>query len=183
MTPPGAYRANRRLAGDTRPRPAGVIHEMHTPISASWILFFIRVVIGIVLLYYGWPKIKNLNSNANDFVAMGFRPGMLWGTVIAVVEFFGGIAILTGLYAELAASLFGFQMIVGTFWKLKIKKPFNDYSYDLQLLALCVAIMSFGAGRYSIASFDAAVLLRWDVVLGTILAGAVFASLSKPSAS
>ncbi len=154
---------------------------MNTPISTHWILLFIRVVLGIALLYYGWPKIKNLKSNAHDFVEMGFRPGMLWGTVAAIVEFFGGIAMLTGLYAELAASLFGFQMIVGTFWKLKIKKPFTDYSYDLQLLALCVAIMSFGAGRYSIMSFNSAIFLRWGVVVGVVLAGALFAYLSKPS--
>ncbi len=114
---------------------------------------------------------------------MGFRPGMLWGTVIAVVEFFGGIAILTGLYAELAASLFGFQMIVGTFWKLKTKKPFTEYSYDLQLLALCVVIMAFGAGRFSPASFDATIFLRWGVVLGAVVAGAVFAFTRRPSAS
>jgi hypothetical protein len=42
--------------------------------------------------------------------------------VIAIVEFVGGIAVLRGLYAELATTLFGFQMMVGTFWKLKIKK-------------------------------------------------------------
>jgi uncharacterized membrane protein YphA (DoxX/SURF4 family) len=114
---------------------------------------------------------------------MEFRPGVLWGTVVAIVEFFGGVAMLAGLYAELAASLFGVQMIVGTFWKLKIKKPFTDYSYDLQLLALCVAIMSFGAGRYSIVSFNSAMFLRWDVVIGAVLAGAVFAYLSKPSES
>lgn len=154
---------------------------MSAPVSTHWMLLFIRVVMGVVLLYYGWPKIRNLRSNAHDFAEMGFRPGMLWGTVIAIVEFFGGIAMLTGVYAELAASLFGFQMIVGTFWKVKIKKPFTDYSYDLQLLALCGALMSFGAGRYSIVSFHSAIFLRWDVVVGAILAGAVFARLSKPS--
>lgn len=152
---------------------------MTSRISPDWVLFFIRVVMGIVLIYYGWPKIKNLKSNADDFVGMGFRPGMLWGTLIAVVEFFGGIAMLTGLYAELAASLFGFQMIVGTFWKLKGKKPFTDYSYDLQLLGLCIVIMSFGAGRYSIASFPSGMFLRWDVALGAVFAGFVCAYLSK----
>ena len=114
---------------------------------------------------------------------MGFRPGLLWGTVIAVVEFFGGLAMLAGLYAELAASLFGFQMIVGTFWKIKIKKDFTDYSYDLQLLALCVAIMTFGAGRWSLASFDATVFLHWGVALGAVVVGAAFAWSSKPTAS
>jgi uncharacterized membrane protein YphA (DoxX/SURF4 family) len=149
----------------------------------SWILFFVRVVTGIVLIYYGWPKIKNLPSNAQDFEGMGFRPGMLWGTLIAIDEFFGGIAMLAGVYAGLAASLFGFQMITGTFWKLKIGKPFTDYSYDLQLLALCTVMMAFGSGQYTIVSFDATVFLRWSVALGAIVAGALLAYLSKPRTS
>lgn len=154
---------------------------MNSPIPTKWLLFFIRVLMGIILVYYGWPKCKNLASCAKDFEGMGFRPGILWGTLIAVVESLGGIAMLTGLYAELVASIFGFEMIVGTFWKLKIKKPFTDYSYDLQLLALCVVLMAFGAGQYSIASFDATVFLRWGVVLGAILVGAAFAYASKPA--
>jgi hypothetical protein len=55
----------------------------------------------MVMIYYGWPKIRDLGSNANDFVRMGFKPGMFWGTLIASVEFFGGLAILLGFYAEL----------------------------------------------------------------------------------
>jgi uncharacterized membrane protein YphA (DoxX/SURF4 family) len=47
---------------------------------------------------------------------MGFKPGMLWGTLIALVEFVGGIAIFLGIYAEFAAALFAYQMMVGTFW-------------------------------------------------------------------
>ena len=156
---------------------------MSAVIPSSWILFFIRVVTGIILIYYGWPKIKNLSSNAQDFVEMGFRPGMLWGTVIAIVEFVGGVAMLAGVYAGLAASLFGFQMITGTFWKLKTGKPFTDYSYDLQLLALCTVMMAFGAGRSSIVSFDATLFLRWNVALGAVLAGALLAYLSNPRRS
>jgi len=156
---------------------------MNAVIPSSWILFFVRVVTGIILIYHGWPKIKNLSSNAQDFVAMGFQPGLLWGTLIAIVEFFGGIAMLTGVYAELAASLFGFQMITGTFWKLKTEKPFTDYSYDLQLLALCTVMMALGVGRNAIVSFDATVFLRWSIVLGAILAGALLAYLSNPRKS
>jgi putative oxidoreductase len=154
---------------------------MITKVTPDWILLFTRVVTGVVLVYYGWPKCKDLRSCARDFEMMGFYPGMLWGPLIAVVEFFGGLAMLAGLYAELAASLFGFQMIVGTFWKLKIGKDFTDYSYDLQLLALCVVMMEFGAGRFAPARFDATVFLRWGIIPLVILAGAVFAYLSKPS--
>src|SRR5204862_6040320 len=126
-------------------------------IDFGWIALLARLVLAAVMLYYGWPKISNLDSNCREFVRMGFRPGIFWGTLIAAVEFFGGIAILLGLYAELAGALFGFQMIVGTFWKLKIKKSFTEYSYDLQLFALCLLIMAQGAGRLAVRAFPGAI--------------------------
>ena len=55
------------------------------------------------MLFYGFPKIRDPAANAKDL--MGFRPGIFWGTLIAAAEFFGGIAVLLGFYAELAAAL------------------------------------------------------------------------------
>lgn len=149
-------------------------------IQTQWILLLVREILAVIMLYYGWPKIKNLGSNANDFVQMGFKPGVVWGTLIAVVEFVGGLAIVIGLYAELAAALFGFQMLVGTFWKLKIKKPFRDYSYDIQLFALCLTIMSEGAGAYALKAFPATIFLRWDVAVMVLIAAVLFAVFSRP---
>jgi hypothetical protein len=60
-------------------------------IQIDWVLLLIRSVLAAVMIYYGWPKIRDPASNAKDFVRMGFKPGMFWGTLIAVVEFFGGI--------------------------------------------------------------------------------------------
>jgi putative oxidoreductase len=149
-------------------------------IQLDWILLFSRMVLAIVMTYYGWPKIRDLTSNAKDFEHMGFTPGMFWGTLIAGVEFFGGIAILLGFYAELAAALFGFQMIVGTFWKLKVKKPFSDYSYDIQLFALCLVIMAQGAGIFALKTFPGTIFLRWDVALASLAAALLLAVFSKP---
>ena len=149
-------------------------------IEISWILLFLRAVLAVVMIYYGWPKIRDLGSNANDFVRMGFKPGMFWGTLIAGVEFFGGLAILLGFYAELAAALFAFQMMVGTFWKLKVRKPFSDYSYDIQLFALCLIIMFHGAGMSALKAFPGTLFLRWDVALFSVAAALLLALCSKP---
>ena len=149
-------------------------------IEISWILLFLRAVLAVVMIYYGWPKIRDLEANANDFVKMGFKPGMLWGTLIALVEFFGGIAILAGFYSEFAAALFAFQMMVGTLWKLKISKPFTDYSYDIQLLALSLVVMSQGAGAYAFKAFPGFIFLRWDVALVSLAAALLFAVFSRP---
>jgi putative oxidoreductase len=149
-------------------------------ISFNWILLLLRITLALVMIYYGWPKIRDLDSNAKDFVEMGFSPGMFWGTLIAAVEFVGGIALLLGLYAELAAALFGFQMVVGALWKLKIRKPFTDYSYDLQLFAMSLVVMSQGAGAYALAPFPGRFFLRWDVAAAALIAALLLAYFCKP---
>lgn len=149
-------------------------------IESGWILLFVRVVLGGVMIYYGFPKIKNLRSNANDFVGMGFKPGWLWGTICAFVEFFGGIAMLLGFFAEIAAALYVFKMLIGTIWKLKIKKPFTDYSYDIQLLALCLVIMAFGPGVYALVALGSlSFLLSWDIAVVAVLLAIIFAHLPE----
>ena len=92
-------------------------------IEFGWILLLARIVLAAVMIYYGWPKIRDLQATAHEFAQMGFHPPMFWGTLIALVEFVGGTAMLFGMFAEFAASLFGFQMLVGTFWKLRVAKP------------------------------------------------------------
>jgi putative oxidoreductase len=143
-------------------------------------LLLLRCILASAMIYYGWPKVRDLKSNANDFENMGFKPGVVWGTWIAILEFFGGIAVLLGFYAELAAALFGFEMLVGAFWKLKRRKPFTDYSYDLQLFGLCIVLMSWGAGFYSLNTFSGLIFLRWNVALAAVAGAFILAALSKP---
>ena len=147
-------------------------------IPMEFVLTFVRLVTGVCLIYYGWPKIKGLKANAKDFVGMGYKPGWFWGTLIACVEFFGGIAMILGAYAEVAAALFGFQMIVGTFWKRKNNVDFTDYSYDLLLLAACLMTWRFGPGALALIPSDFP-LLRWDVSIAAIVGGFLFAYLPE----
>jgi uncharacterized membrane protein YphA (DoxX/SURF4 family) len=115
--------------------------------NSQTVLLLTRIILGAVMVYHGWPKIKDLKANGSNFTQMGFKPGIFWGTIVAIVEFFGGLGMLIGLYSEIAAILFGLQMIVGTIWQIKIGKKFPDYSVDLQLLVLCLVILTFGPGR------------------------------------
>lgn len=152
-------------------------------IPSALILLFTRIVLGSLMLYYGFPKMRNLKSNAADFVGMGFAPSFLWGTLVAFAEFFGGLGVLLGVYAEFFAAAFGFQMIVGTLWKIKIKKSVGDYSYDVLLLNLCVLLMMLGPGVYSLVPGVQFELLRWPIVLPALAGGAIIAYLSKPSST
>lgn len=154
---------------------------MSAVIQSEWALFFVRVVVGVVLLYYGVPKIRDPKKNAGDFASMGFRPAWLWGCLGILNEFIGGIAIFVGFYPELFASMFGFQMLIGTLWKkFKLNKQFPEYSYDIQLLALCVVIMKFGGGVYTLLPFTAFTFLTWQFAIIGIALAAFFAWWSEP---
>lgn len=117
------------------------------------ILMIVRVVVGLVMVYYGSIKIRDTRKNYHNFNAMGFYPGWLWGSIVMMLEFFGGIMLILGIFPGTIALLFGGQMLVGTLWKItKTNKPFTDWSYDVALLALALVILSFGAGNLSLIS-------------------------------
>jgi uncharacterized membrane protein YphA (DoxX/SURF4 family) len=114
---------------------------------ADDMLLVARLVVGVVMVYYGWPKLRDPARHFKEFEQTGFKPAPFWGSIILVVEFFGGLAMLLGVVVWAAAALFGFEMLTGTIWKItKARKPFTDYSYDLQLLALCLLLLTFGPG-------------------------------------
>jgi len=117
-------------------------------------LFVLRVVFGLVFVVHGWPKIKNIKQTQESFNAMGFRPGALWGTFIALLEAIGGLAIILGVFTQPIAILFAIEMLVTTLWKIKQGKGFaNGYEFDLLLLATAIALIALGGGAsYSLGA-------------------------------
>ncbi len=117
-------------------------------------LFVLRVVVGTIFLAHGWPKIKDIRKTQAGFSAMGFRPGALWGTLIALLEPIGGLAIILGIYVQPLAVLFAIEMFVAMIWKIKQGKGFVDgYELDLILLAAALTLATLGAGAYSLGQF------------------------------
>jgi uncharacterized membrane protein YphA (DoxX/SURF4 family) len=96
-----------------------------------------------VMLYYGWPKVRDPRKKAKDFDATGFRPGWLFGTLVLAAEFFGGILMLLGAYVWVAAAAFGFEMLLGTVVK-------STKWHNLLLLALCLLLLALGPGAYHV---------------------------------
>ena len=124
---------------------------MTTFLTGDIALLLLRLAIGLIFIAHGWPKIRNLRENAKNFEGMGFKPGTFWGTLVAIVEVVGGLAIFFGLYTQLAVLLIGIEMIVGTFWKMSRGQGLiGGYELDLILLAGCIVLLALGGGMYSI---------------------------------
>jgi len=96
------------------------------------VALLVRIMMGGVMMYYGWPKVKDPRKNAEDFGKGGFTPGWFWGTIVLLVEFVGGISVVVGFYTWVAAALIGIEMLTGTVWKIgKAHKPFTDDVLDV----------------------------------------------------
>ena len=105
-----------------------------TPLASvqDIVLLIVRIIFGATFFFYGWPKLKDLKSNASDFESMGFKPGWLFGTPVALLEALGSIAVILGLFNWVMAAGFAIHMTTGAIWKItKTDKPFTDWSYDL----------------------------------------------------
>lgn len=105
--------------------------------------FFIalRVVVGLVFLAHGWPKLKNLTQTHSWFASIGFKPGWFWGTLVACLETFGSASLILGFFVPQLAALFAVIMFVATLWKIKMGQKFvNGYELDILLLAACLLL-------------------------------------------
>ena len=116
-----------------------------------WAVLALRLVLGLIFLVHGWPKIRNMRENARNFESMGFRPGKLFGTAAALLEFFGGIALILGLGVMWFSALFILEFIVILFWRWSRRMPVvGGWEIDLLILAGVIVLFSLGGGAWSL---------------------------------
>lgn len=118
-------------------------------VFSDWALFLLRIVLGIIFIYHGFPKLKNLKTTRDSFVAMGIKPGILWALIVGIVEFVGGIFIIFGSLTQLVAFLFVIEFV---FIIVKIKKlrNFSSFEFDLLILVSFLVLMTVGGGRFAL---------------------------------
>lgn len=116
------------------------------------ILFVARFILGITFILHGWPKMKKPMDMAPWLKTMRFPVPTLMSVIVAVVEFFGGFAILLGIYTQLPALLITFNMLVAIFVRKISNKDkwVGGYELDLSLMALALLIALYGPGEWII---------------------------------
>jgi putative oxidoreductase len=82
---------------------------------------------------------------------MGFRPGMFWGTLAALLESFGGIALILGILTAPITVLFMGEFLVIVIWKIAKHGAFaGGWEFDLLILAAAAVLFFSGAGAVSL---------------------------------
>lgn len=126
---------------------------------SDWAPLLIRLVLGAAFVVHGYPKLFNKAGRegfAGWLQSMGFKPGKFWALVVGVVEFYGGIALILGVYTQLAAILIAINMLVAM-WKVKWGKvgftAQGGWEIDLVYLVIAVSLLLTGAGVWSLDNY------------------------------
>lgn len=110
-------------------------------------LFALRVAVGVVFIRHGWQKLNGIEGVTGMLTNLGFFMPIFWAWVLALVEFVGGIAILTGVYARFFAKLIIIDMVVALL-TAHLKGPFAQAELAIAMLGACLAILGAGCGAW-----------------------------------
>lgn len=114
-------------------------------------LLLLRLVVAGIFWAHGWPKLKDLKTTMANFNMMGFKPGWLWGTYVALLETVGALMLILGVGTQIVALLFAGQMAVATIWKKRLgQKLSGGYEFDLLLVAANLALATSGGGMLAL---------------------------------
>ena len=117
-------------------------------------LTVLRVILGATFIAHGAQKlfVFGLAGVTGGFAQMGIPMAGFFGPFVALVEFFGGIAIVFGLLTRLSALALAIDMVVAMLAVHLSGGFFNPkgVEFPLALFGMSVALMTTGAGAYSV---------------------------------
>jgi uncharacterized membrane protein YphA (DoxX/SURF4 family) len=115
-------------------------------------LLILRVVLAVIFIYHGYPKLAHPSPGLRDaFVSHGLPAYFV--TVSGILECFGSLLLLAGIFTRPAALLLAIEMGIAI-WKMHSGDGIMTvkvYEFPLVLAASCFVLATIGPGA---ASFD-----------------------------
>jgi putative oxidoreductase len=127
--------------------------------SAAWAPTAIRLVLGVIFIAHGAQKLfgafggPGMAGTVGFFATIGIKPALLWAWVVALAEFFGGLAVLLGLLTGVASAVFIVNMLVAialVHWKNGFFNGDKGFEFNLSLIVMALSLIFSGPGRLSL---------------------------------
>jgi len=114
-------------------------------------LLALRLALGVIFFAHGYPKLAHLGGGMQEFFVQHGLPGY-FVYVAGVLEVFGGLLLMVGLFTRPAGLLLAAEMAVAI-WKVHSSKGYlaiHEYEFPLALAVACFALATVGAGAFSL---------------------------------
>ena len=117
-------------------------------------LLLARVFLGGMFIVHGKGKVfGGLTDFSKYLKGKGLPYPFAMAAIAATIEFWGGIAMILGVFTQIVAVLMAVVMLVAIYVNLDEGKKFKGgWELDLMILTICIILMTFGGGAYEIAS-------------------------------
>lgn len=118
-------------------------------------LFVLRVGIGIVYLFHGFPKIFGgperweTLGQSSQHLGISFLP-VFWGFLGSASEFFGGLLIIFGLFFRPATVALFLTMVFATASHIGSGDSFSAISHSMKMAIVFFGLFFIGPGRHSL---------------------------------
>ncbi len=117
-------------------------------------LALLRIVVGVIFLAHGYQKlfVWHIGGVAGAFAQMGIPAPHVSAYLATFAEFFGGLALLLGLFTRLAAVPVAFTMVVAIL-QVHLKGGFfapQGMEYPLTLFVANIALIVAGGGAFAL---------------------------------
>ncbi len=120
---------------------------MYNPTNTKLGLLVLRITLGSIFMIHGIQKLGNMEGTIGFFGMIGFSA--FWAWAVALVETFGGFAVVIGYGTRVASSLLAIIMLVVIIY-VKKGQGFAKEELDIVLLGLALGVGLIGCGPYSV---------------------------------
>src|SRR5580700_869228 len=115
-------------------------------------LLLLRLALGVIFAFHGYPKLFTHTQEAmQGFGRMGFPAYFAY--IAGVLEFFGGILLIVGLFTRVTGLLLAGEMavaLVKVHGMLANPMAVHNYEFPLALAVGSFALAALGAGLISL---------------------------------
>jgi putative oxidoreductase len=123
--------------------------------SQSFGLAVLRVVVGVVFFAHGYEKVFRFGFHgvAGMFGHMGIPLPSVFAVIVTLVEFVGGLLLITGLATRIPAALTAIDMMVAiavVHARHGFFSPGGGMEFPLTLLAASICLVLAGGGAGSL---------------------------------